>query len=229
MKQTLQNKKSKLTIIFFTTLFLCLWTISIFAGEKFCPYCGKETPSDARFCGYCGQELEGEKLPKIRHYGIGIGYGKQPSEQESISLSLYLDYVSQSGLGCQLNLALYYTCRESQMGYQIGESIVSAVYERSETFFVFPLTLKYQFGKAAGVSPYLGTGLCYSWYEYQDTSTFPPIQDKWDGIVPVFCGGINLFSNSPVELTCDGKYFWNPALSKASAFFLSILASLNWW
>lgn len=65
MDQILQEK-SRLIIIFFMVLFLCLWTISVFAGGKFCPYCGEEISPDARFCSYCGQELEGEKLPKIK-------------------------------------------------------------------------------------------------------------------------------------------------------------------
>jgi hypothetical protein len=155
--------------------------------------------------------LEGERRPKIRHYGIGIGYGQDLSADDSLSLSLFLDYVSDSSLGWQINLAFYGTSSESL-----------------ESSFSFPVVIKYQLQKASGISPYCGIGLSYGWYDYFDWSGYPYEFEKWDGIVPVFCGGINLFSNSPVELTCDGKYFLNPALSKASAFFLSILASLDW-
>jgi len=113
MNQILQNNRAKLSIIFFMTLLLSLSTISVFAGGKFCPYCGEEILPDARFCSYCGQELEGENLPKIRHYGIGIGYGFDILADDSLSLALCLDYVSDSGLGCQLNMAFYTTYSES--------------------------------------------------------------------------------------------------------------------
>ena len=190
-------------------LFLCLWTISVFAGGKFCPYCGQETPPDARFCSYCGQELAREKGPKIKHYGIGIGYGQDLSVEDSLSLSLYLDYVSDSGLGWQINMAFYGTSSESK-----------------DSCFYFPVVIKYQLQKASGISPYFGIGLSYGWCD--GWSTYPYPVEEWEGFVPVFCGGITLFSNSPVELTCDGKYFLNPHFSKASAFFLSGLVSLNW-
>ena len=211
MNQILQNNRAKLSIIFFMTLLLSLSTISVFAGGKFCPYCGEEILPDARFCSYCGQELEGEKLPKIRHYGIGFGYGFDILADDSLSLALCLDYVSDSGLGCQLNMAFYTTYSESV-----------------DSVFIFPMIMKYQFQKASGVSPYFGIGLSYSWYEYSDWSSYPYEFEEWDGIVPVFCGGITFFSNSPVEVSWDGKYFLNPYFIKASAFFLSGLVSLNW-
>jgi len=192
-------------------LFLSLWTISVFAGGKFCPYCGEEISPDARFCSYCGQELEGEKLPKIRHYGIGFGYGFDILADDSISLSLHLDYVSDSGLGTQLNMAFYTSYSESV-----------------DSSFIFPMIIKYQLQKASGVSPYLGIGLCYGWYERSNWPNYPLVLDRWDGIVPVFCGGITFFSNSPVEVSWDGKYFLNPDYFKASTFFLSALVSLNW-
>lgn len=211
MSQILQNKKSKLIVILFMILFLSLWTMSVFAGEKFCPYCGEETPPDARFCSYCGQELAGEKLPKIRHYGIGFGYGFDILADDSGSLALYLDYVSDSGLGCQLNMAFYTSYSES-----------------ADSVFIFPMIMKYQLQKASGVSPYFGIGLSYGRCEYYDWSSYPYEFEEWDGIVPVFCGGITFFSNSPVEVSWDGKYFLNPDYFKASTFFLSALVSLNW-
>lgn len=227
MDQILQNKRLKLTIIFFMTLFLSLSAISVFAGEKFCPYCGEEISPDARFCSYCGQELGLERRTKIRRYGIGIGYGRDLNTEDTISLSLYFDYVSESGFGYQLNIAYYYTRDRTHL--YVKEEPLLAVYKQKEIFFVSPMIIKYQFGKASSISPYLGAGLCYSWYEYEDTSTSPWIQDKWDGIVPVFCWGITFFSNSPVEVSWDGKYFLNPHyFKKGSAFFLSILVSLNW-
>ncbi len=211
MNQILQNKRSKLTIIFFMALFLSLWTTIILAGGKFCPYCGKENPPDARFCGYCGQELTRGKVPKIKHYGIGIGYGQDLSVEDSLSLSLYLDYVSDSGLGWQINMAFY-----------------GRTSELVDTCYYFPTIMKYQFQKASGISPYIGIGLSYGWNDYLHGSNHSCVFEEWEGLVPVFCGGVTFFSNSPVQLTCDGKYFLNPDLSKASGFFLSGLVSINW-
>jgi len=53
------------------------------------------------------------------------------------------------------------------------------------------------------------------------------LPEEWERIVPVFCGGITVFFNSPVHLTCNGKYFLDPDFSKGGAFSLSGLFSLN--
>jgi len=210
MNQILREK-SRLIITFSTIFFLCFWTTSAFAGGKFCSYCGKGNAPDAIFCGYCDQELAREKGPKIKHYGIGIGYGQDLSADDSLSLSLFLDYVSDSGLGWQTNLAVY---RRSSGSL--------------DSSFSFPVVIKYQLQKASRISLYFGIGLSYGWCDYLDCSNHPYLVEEWEGFVPVFCEGITFFSNFPVQLTCDGKYFLNPDLSKASAFFLSGLVSVNW-
>lgn len=208
---SIKKRKLRRSKILLMVLFFCTLVINVFADDRFCPYCGKENAPDAKFCGYCDQELAREKGPKIKHYGIGIGYGQDLSADDSLSLSLYLDYVSDSGLGWQINLAVY---------RKFSGSLDSG--------FSFPVVIKYQLQKASRISPYFGIGLSYGWCDYLDCSNHPYLVEEWEGFVPVFCEGITFFSNSSIQLTCDGKYFLNPDLSKASAFFLSGLVSVNW-